>query len=127
MEQEIHLKIAIVGSRKFDDYDALDKFIRENVEFEDIELVISGGAQGADNLGSLFAYKNDIEKKIFPAEWNKYGPRAGFLRNVDIIDNADVVFAFWDSKSKGTQHSINLAKKKDKILHTYLIPDIPVY
>ncbi len=121
------MKIAIVGSRKFNDYEALSSFIFENIKLKDIDLVISGGAQGADNLGSLFAYKNNIEKKIFPAEWDKYGPRAGFLRNVDIIESADVVFAFWDGKSKGTQHSINLAKKKDKILHIYKILNIPVY
>ena len=38
------MKIAIVGSRGFKDYDKLSKFILNKIELKDIELVVSGGA-----------------------------------------------------------------------------------
>ena len=78
------MKLAIVGSRTFNDYDTLCDFIEENYDVSEIDTIISGGARGADTLGEKFA--NDYAKEliVFPAEWKKYGKRAGFIRNVNI-------------------------------------------
>jgi len=38
----------------------------------------------------------------------------GFIRNQQIVDACDMVLAFWDGKSKGTQHTISLAKAQKK-------------
>lgn len=113
------VNIAIVGSRNFYDYDILVEFIKENIDINIIKLVISGGAVGADSLAERFAYNFNIEKKIFKPDWQKYGKRAGFLRNKTIIENADIVFAFWDGESRGTLSSINLAKEQDKKLYVH--------
>jgi hypothetical protein len=48
------------------------------------------------------------------AEWNKFGKSAGYRRNVTIVEHSDIIVAFWDGKSKGTQHTINIAKEKGK-------------
>lgn len=77
---------------------------------------MSGGAKGADSLAERFAKENNIETMIFPADWDKYGKNAGYIRNKDIISNSDIVIAFWDGKSKGTKISIDLAKQSSKIL-----------
>ena len=104
------MKVAIVGSRGFDNYDRLKKILDQL----DIDVIISGGARGADSLGEQYALERGIDTLIFEPDWDKYGNRAGYIRNTDIINNADIVFAFWDGESKGTLHSINLAKKKRK-------------
>lgn len=85
-----------------------------------IVLIVSGGAQGADKLAEKFAEDNKIDKLIFKAEWDLYGPRAGMIRNEDIVKNSDVVIAFWDGKSKGTNNSIGHAKGMDKELHVVI-------
>lgn len=108
------MKIAIVGSRTFNDYPLLEKVISDNIKIEDIDLVISGGAKGADRLGERFATINKIEKQIFYPDWNRYGKQAGFLRNIKIVRNADLIFAFWDGQSKGTEHTINLCQEHGK-------------
>jgi hypothetical protein len=54
---------------------------------------------------------------VFKPDWNKYGKSAGFVRNKLIIENADIVFAFWDGESKGTLISINIAKELNKKLY----------
>lgn len=116
------MKIAVIGSRNFDDFELLEQTIAKRLDskFKDI-TVVSGGANGADKLGEKFADKYGLEKLIFPADWDTFGKRAGMIRNVDIINNADIVFAFWDGKSNGTKHGIGLAKEagKELILVTF--------
>ena len=56
------MKIAIVGSRNFHDYELLDKTIKNNIDIDDIDYIVSGGAQGADRLGERFATINKIKK-----------------------------------------------------------------
>ena len=108
------MKIGIVGSRTFQNYSLLEKTIRENVDIESIDEVISGGAVGADRLGERFATIHKIKKTVFYPEWNKYGKIAGNLRNIKIVRSSDLVFAFWDGESKGTKHSIDLCRQHDK-------------
>ncbi len=49
---------------------------------------------------------------IFIAEWDKYGKSAGYIRNRLIVQESDMIVAFWDGKSKGTKHSIDQATLK---------------
>jgi hypothetical protein len=108
------MKLAIVGSRDFSNYDLLVKSIEQNLDVSQITHIVSGGARGADTLGELFAKNNNIDTIIYKPDWNKYGRSAGYIRNKDIIDSADFVIAFWDGKSKGTKHSIDLANNMGK-------------
>jgi len=105
-------KIAVVGSRGFNDYSFLERTLAPYSPF----ILVSGGARGADSLAERFADENSLEKIIFKPDWNKYGKRAGFLRNIKIVDESDMVIAFWDGNSPGTKSSIDLAKKGNKEL-----------
>lgn len=106
--------IAVVGSRGFDDYELLKYKLDKIHNRKPITKFVSGGAIGADKLGEQWTKENNIETLIFYPDWKKYGKKAGFLRNEDIIKNSDVVVAFWNGSSKGTKHSIDLAKKQKK-------------
>jgi hypothetical protein len=106
------MKIAIIGSRNFSDWGLVASTLEPYLG--KVTLVISGGAKGADFLGERWAKLNDIETLIFPADWDKFGKRAGYLRNTDIIKNCDLCIAFWDSVSRGTSHSISLCNKYNK-------------
>jgi hypothetical protein len=108
------MKLAVVGSRGFNDYELLKSKLDKIHSVKPISVIVSGGAQGADSLGERWARENRIEILIFLPEWDKYGKSAGYKRNVQIIESADAVIAFWDGESKGTQHSINIAKEKNK-------------
>ena len=48
----------------------------------------------------------------FPADWVRLGKRAGMVRNLQMLDSADAVVAFWDGQSRGTAHMINETKKR---------------
>lgn len=110
------MKILICGSRGFEDYKRLEteilKIIKDRKETE--VQIIEGGARGADLLGRLFAKRNRYEALTVPAEWDVYGKSAGYRRNekmLNLMGTQDLVVAFWDGKSKGTQHMIQIAER----------------
>jgi hypothetical protein len=111
--------IAIIGSRSFHDY----RFVEITVDallFENEQpTIISGGAAGADAIAKHYALTHDFAYIEFPALWHKHGRSAGYIRNEQIVDAADLVLAFWNGKSPGTKHSIDLAKAKKKNLCIY--------
>jgi hypothetical protein len=74
--------------------------------------IVSGTANGADKCGEQWATSNGLRVRRFPADWNKYGRSAGYIRNSEMADYAEALIAFWDGKSKGTKHMIDLALDK---------------
>lgn len=109
------MKLAVVGSRGFTDYALATFILNEYMDISGGSLhIISGGARGADSLAVRFAVDNSLPLITFLPDWERYGKSAGYIRNADIVKTADELIAFWDSKSKGTLHSINLARKQGK-------------
>ena len=110
------MKLAIVGSRSFNDYDLLETWADSIFYMQDTDekFVVSGGASGADSLAEQYTNTHITTLIKFPAEWNKYGKSAGFIRNQQIVDNCDMVLAFWDGESRGTADTIAKAKKAKK-------------
>ena len=108
------MKLAIVASRTVNEYNLLIKFIEKHYDTSEITTIISGAARGADSLGRQYAIENGYELIEFPADWKKYGKRAGFIRNVDIIKNCDECVCFWDGQSHGTKHDIELCEQMNK-------------
>lgn len=104
------MKVAVIGSRSFNDYAEVKNVLSKI----NITLLVSGGAIGADSLGEKYAIENNIPTKIFYPDWEKYGKKAGFIRNTDIIKEAELVVAFWDNNSKGTLDSLNKASALNK-------------
>lgn len=102
-------RIAIVGSRNWTDIKTIQSFI-EKLALD--TTIVSGGAKGVDSIAESIAHGCNLKTLIFLPDWKKHGRAAGFIRNKLIIENADEVVAFWDGLSKGTSHSIKLAKTK---------------
>lgn len=107
------MKVIIAGGRDFDDYDCLkvvcDYYLQNKTEIE----VVSGCAKGADQLGEKYAEERGYSIKRFPAYWNKYGKRAGHIRNGQMAEYADALIAFWDRESRGTGNMIKQAKQNN--------------
>lgn len=121
------LRIVIAGSRDFNDYELLKREVLNIVKYDnrpkDYVKVISGGARGADTLGERFAKEFGLEVKRFIPDWESIGRRAGYIRNAEMAkysveDGSDgMLIAFWDGKSKGTKHMIDLANKYELEVH----------
>ena len=106
------MKVIIAGSRDFDDYELLkvkcDYYLSNSLDTQ-IEIV-SGTARGADSLGEQYAIDKGYKITKFPADWNQYGKSAGYVRNKQMAEYSDCLICFWDGKSSGTKHMIDLAK-----------------
>ena len=108
------MKILIAGSRTILNFN-LEEYIPQNTE-----LIISGGANGIDRLAEQYADQHKISKLIIYPQYHKYGRAAPIKRNETMVDLCDMVLIIWDGISKGTKHTINYAKKKNKILMVIL-------
>jgi hypothetical protein len=109
------IKVVIAGSRTFDNYDLLFEKCSEALkDYDSVEVeIVSGGAKGADKLGERFAKEKGFALTLFPADWNKFGKSAGYIRNKEMAKYADILIVFWDGVSKGTKHMIDLAEKNE--------------
>ena len=113
------MKIAVVGSRDFNDYEFLKKMLNYHL----CTQIISGGARGADTLAKQYATEHDIPIKEFIPNWDAHGKAAGYLRNEQIVEACEELVAFWDGKSRGTMHSITLAENANKPVYKYWPPE----
>lgn len=76
-----------------------------------ITEIISGGARGIDMAGEAYAALNAVPIVRFPADWNKHGKSAGFIRNTQMAEYAQALIAVWDGESRGTKHMIEEARR----------------
>lgn len=108
-------KVIIAGGRDFSDYELLkgrcNFFLSEKMKSHQI-VIVSGHAKGADALGERYATERGLRCDAHPADWEKYGRSAGYIRNREMADAADALIAFWDGSSRGTAHMISYAKAK---------------
>ena len=114
--------LLVAGSRDYDNYDELRAeldYMLQNLFAQNIPVeIVSGGARGADALAERYATERGLHKHIFPAEWNKYGRRAGYIRNTAMHryiagENSDrhrACICFWDERFKGTAQNFSLAE-----------------
>lgn len=108
---EEKFRVIIAGGRDFNDFRLLSESCMYMLQNKRNVEVVSGTANGADKLGEQFANFAGHQLKQFPANWDVYGKRGGFVRNKEMAEYADALIVFWDGKSKGTGHMIDLAKK----------------
>lgn len=116
MENRPIYKIIIAGGRDFMDYNLLREKVNKILQEKRVThkiVIISGCARGADTLGLRYASENVFDVEEYPAEWDKYGKKAGYMRNVEMAENANALIAFWDGKSKGTKHMIDIATERN--------------
>jgi hypothetical protein len=105
-------KIIVAGSRGINDFqEVIHAISLTGLRDDDISHIVSGTARGVDRMGEQWAHMRDIDIIRMPANWNKYGKSAGYIRNEQMAQTADILVAVWDGESRGTSHMINLAKQ----------------
>lgn len=109
------VRIIIAGGRDFEDPARLETAIDRltaALDRKSIEIV-SGMARGADKLGWEYAERRGLRRTPFPADWaNQPRNVAGYLRNEVMAWYSSKLIAFWDGKSRGTRHMVDLAQRE---------------
>ena len=112
------VRLIIAGGRDFNDLPlvkiSMAAFCNEHFAAPNQITIISGMCRGADILGCDWARTMGSEIVKMPAWWRgednngPYNKAAGYQRNERMARDATHLIAFWDGKSKGTGHMIDL-------------------
>lgn len=107
------VRVLVTGSREWSDPNAARKMIADRLFDLPVDsVVVHGAARGADRFAHQEAQKLGLLVEPHPADWERYGKSAGFRRNAEMVSlGADICLAFWNGKSNGTKHTIELAEK----------------
>lgn len=100
--------LGIAGSR------SINRELPEEIMPENIRMIISGGAIGIDRCARRYAAAHYIPITEILPEYDLYGSSAPLKRNDIIIKNSDIVYIFWDGKSRGSKYVINKCIELDK-------------
>lgn len=109
--------VLFCGSRTWNDQRGTDELmVHLSGLFKGRFHVIQGGAFGADNQAWFAAKKLNVPVETMRPDWERFGKRAGFLRNAAMLEKGpQYVVALWDGKSRGTAHTIDLAVNRYRI------------
>lgn len=111
------MNVIVAGGRDFSNYIMLVAWLDYyliHLNKEDL-TIISGMARGADSLAVSYANERDIKVIRMPANWDLYGKRAGYIRNDEMANVADMLIAFWNGQSRGTLNMITTMKRMGKM------------
>ena len=110
------MKVAVIGSRGIfiDDF---GRYLPENTT-----EILSGGARGVDSCAENDARKYPIPFIVFLPVYEKFGRCAPLKRALEIVENADLMLAFWDRNSRGTKHVIDNCRKTGWPVQIHLLP-----
>ncbi len=87
--------------------------------------VLTGGARGVDHHAHFEAVRLRRQTQVIKADWDAYGKRAGYLRNIAMLDiGPAAVLAFHWGRSKGTAHTIREAYKRSIPVHRFVEYDL---
>ena len=111
------MKIGVIGSRRRDtdrDYEEVEKEFL--TIYKNGDTIVSGGCpKGGDRFAEILAKKYDVPITIYPANWDKFGRGAGFIRNTSIARDSDILIACVASdRMGGTEDTIKKFLKMNK-------------
>ena len=103
------MKVLVTGGRDFNDWRCVRDTLDEIVDNEPIDLIVHGGATGADSLAARWAMNTHTPQQVFKAQWATFGPAAGPVRNGQMVaTKPDLVVAF--PGGRGTADCVRQAK-----------------
>lgn len=115
------MRVAIIGSRTFTSSpEEIEKQIIKEIPPGCSEIV-SGGAVGVDKLAERAAKKLNLPIKRFLPDYALHGKTATLKRNIEIINYADLILAFWNAESNGTRFVMAECIKRGKPVKVILI------
>ena len=105
------IRLLVCGSRTFKDFDMMYDAIAGFIKQHGPDVIIEGGAQGADKMAHAIAVARGVPTETYRAEWSKYGKSAGYIRNKKMLYEGKPThgMAFFNKvKTNGTANMIDL-------------------
>ncbi len=121
------MKVIIAGSRKLGQgtrhrgMGLLDALV--SMAGLRVTEVLSGGNEGMDRTGEVWARERGFRMRLYPAEWVKYGRSAGPRRNADMVRDADALIVVRYADSMGSLDVLAKARGAGLYVVDVVLPD----
>lgn len=109
-----HFRLLITGSRDWTDDVVIRQLLAkvyDQVKDRD-PILVHGTARGVDEISSKIWIELGGAVEPHPADWDRYGKQAGFVRNQQMVDTgANLCIAFIHNNSRGASNCAKLAER----------------
>ena len=118
------MRVAISGSRSFDDRLLVDRVVARLVERK-ATIHVGDAKSGVDSMVlsevRRLGLTKDKDYKVFIAHWDRHGKRAGHLRNGVMIRNSDELIAIFSPgpMTRGTSDAVSQAQDRSLPMSMY--------
>lgn len=109
------LRVAVIGSRDYKDPKLVTGYLMRLLSMVPNFLVITGGTRGVDKIAEKWCLQYTIPCEVIRPIDEK-DKKSYLFRNIEIISRCDLIYAFWDGKSRGTKFVIDYAKARGKYI-----------
>jgi hypothetical protein len=109
--------VCVSGSREYRNLWKIEQVLRG---LPPDTVILHGGARGVDAEADRVARKLGLPVRVYPALWGEHGKAAGPIRNRQMVQDCDILLAFWDGTSRGTASAIKAAREAEKSLDVIL-------
>lgn len=105
------MRVLVTGGRAYSDVEKLSAVLHKLNKEAGIDMIIEGGAKGADALARDWALMNRIAGETYIADWENQGGFAGPARNARMLTEGepDLVIAF--PGGRGTADMVRKARR----------------
>jgi hypothetical protein len=105
-------RVLITGSQTWPDEAEVKRVLDEAWAFTGPFVLVHGAARGVDQMAEIHQAARFRPTEAHPAEWDRYGKRAGYVRNAKMVAlGADICLAFIHNESRGATMCANLAEE----------------
>jgi predicted Rossmann fold nucleotide-binding protein DprA/Smf involved in DNA uptake len=112
------VKFGIVGSRHFADLGRVESYV-EGLPRD--ARIVTGSASGVDAAATRAARRHGLAIQVLGASFEEARDVAvAQARNQKLIDQCDVLVAFWDGSSKGTRGTVERALDSGREVHVFI-------
>jgi len=118
------MKLIIAGSRHIEaSTDLIEEAILHfGIDELNIEEIVSGGAEGVDAGGELYADMIGEKKKKFLPDYDTFDKKQAPLeRNTEMAEYADALLLIWDGQSHGSRNVLTKMVDKGKPVYEMLL------
>lgn len=96
------------GGREYNNFAAVAEVLNEQMPFD---LLIHGGAKGADELARDWADVTGVPVRCFKADWKTHGKAAGPIRNQQMLELGKPTLVVAFPGGRGTLDMVNRANR----------------
>lgn len=105
------MRVLVCGGRDYTSCATLFAILDQVHRLKPVTCIIAGEAHGADTLARHWAQSRGVAFEGYPADWQKHGKSAGYIRNKQMLTEGcpDKVIAF--PGGRGTADMVRQARK----------------